>query len=89
VPAIYLDTGTTFVDRPAGWGQQQIEAWEAEKYHQPSDELDDTWIWDGMVDDARLAYYCGMAVAQADALPTWNPGDEFEAARLEALADRD
>jgi hypothetical protein len=30
-----------------------------------------------------------MAVAQADALPTWNPGDEFEAARLEALADRD
>lgn len=88
VPAIYLDTGTDFVDRPAGWGQQQIEAWEAVKYHQPSDELDGSWNWDGMVEDAQLAFYCGMAVAQADALPAWNPGDEFEAARLAALAAR-
>ena len=25
-------------------------------------------------------------IAQADAMPTWNPGDEFEAARTNALA---
>jgi len=86
VPAIYLDTGTDFLGRPAGWGQEQIEAWEAATYHQPSDELDDAWSFDGMVEDARLAYACGMAIAQADEMPTWNPGDEFEAARLAALA---
>jgi Zn-dependent M28 family amino/carboxypeptidase len=86
VPAIYLDTGTDFIGRPPGWGQQQIEAWEASQYHQPSDEVDETWNWDGMVEDAQLAFYCAMTVAQADAMPTWNPGDEFEAARLEALA---
>ena len=39
-----------------------------------------------MVDDARLALECGLAVTQADGLPAWKPGDEFEAARQEALA---
>ena len=27
----------------------------------------------------------GLAIANADEMPTWNPGDEFEAARLKAL----
>jgi len=88
VPAIYLDTGTDFVDRPTGWGAEQIEAWEDARYHQPSDELEDTWVFDGMVEDTQLAFYCGLSVAQADVMPTWNVGDEFEAARLEALAQR-
>ncbi len=85
VPAIYLDVGSDFVDRPADWGHEQIEAWERDHYHQPSDELEDLWNFDGMVDDARLALFCGLAIAEADAMPTWNEGDEFEAARLAAL----
>ena len=66
----------------------QIENWEAVHYHQPSDELDDGWSFDGMIEDAQLAFYIGLAIAGEDAMPTWNPGDEFEAARLAALADR-
>ena len=38
-----------------------------------------------MVSDALLGYWTGLAIANADELPQWNPGDEFEAARLEAL----
>lgn len=86
VPAVYLDTGTTFVGKPEGWGKEQIERWEAEKYHQPGDELDDTWVFDGMVDDARLGFYTALWVSEQDEMPTWTPGDEFEAARREALA---
>ncbi len=86
VPAIYLDTGTEFRDRPPNWGREQIEAWEAEHYHQPSDELTDDWEFSGMVEDARLAFECAYAVAQAEEPPSWKPGDEFEAARREALA---
>jgi Zn-dependent M28 family amino/carboxypeptidase len=84
VPAIYLDSGNDFVDRPAGWGREQIEAYENERYHQPSDEIDDTWLLDGLLDDTKLLFLCGLHVAEADALPTWNPGDEFEAARQSA-----
>ncbi len=86
VPAIYLDTGTEFVDRPEGWGKEQIEAWEAVHYHQPSDELVDDWDFDGMIEDAILGFEMGLHLAEQDQLPTWNPGDEFEAARTEALA---
>ncbi len=86
VPAVYLDTGTDFVDRPAEWGREQIEAWESVHYHQPSDELEESWNFDGMVDDAVLGFRAGLHVAQQDSMPTWNAGDEFEAARLAALA---
>lgn len=86
VPAIYLDTGTDFVGRPEGWGREQIEAWEEIHYHQPTDELNDSWNFDGMIDDARLNFFAGAAVANADEMPSWKPGDEFEEARQEALA---
>ncbi len=88
VPAIYLDTGTDFVDQEAEWGREQIEAWEAVHYHQPSDELVDTWVWEGIVADSVLGFRCGLYIANQDAMPTWTPGDEFEAARQAALAAR-
>ncbi len=86
VPAIYLDDGTDFVGRPPEWGRQQIEVWETTHYHQPSDRLDGTWNFDGMIQDAQLDFFAGWRIAQADAMPTWNPGNEFEAARKKALA---
>jgi Zn-dependent M28 family amino/carboxypeptidase len=87
VPAAYFDTGTEFVGRPAGWGKEKIEAWEATDYHQPSDELGDEWDFSGAVEDAQLLFYLGAKVADADALPQWNKGDEFEAARKKAIAE--
>ncbi|HVT43282.1 MAG TPA: M28 family peptidase [Thermoanaerobaculia bacterium] len=85
VPAVYLDEGTDFIDRPAGWGKQQIEEWEAKHYHQPSDEISDQWNFDGIIADAQLGFYVGLSVASSDEMPSWNRGDEFEAARLKAL----
>jgi Zn-dependent M28 family amino/carboxypeptidase len=87
VPALYLDTGTDFVGKPAGWGKEQHEAYEAKSYHQPSDEISDTWNYDGMIEDAQLGFWVGLNVANADAMPAWTPGDEFEAARKKALAE--
>jgi Zn-dependent M28 family amino/carboxypeptidase len=85
VPAFYFDSGTEFVGRPAGWGAEQIEAYEANHYHQASDELTPDWNFDGMVQDARFGFHAGVIVANDDALPQWNAGNEFEAARLAAL----
>ena len=87
VPGIYLDMGLDFVGHPADWGRQQKEAWELTHYHQPSDRIEASWNFDGMIDDAQLGLLAGWMVAQADALPTWNAGDEFEARRKQALAE--
>ena len=87
VPAIYLDNGTEFIGKSAEWGKQQMEDYESKRYHQPSDEYDPSWTYDGMIEDAQLGFYAGLSVAENPTLPAWNPGDEFEAARKKALAE--
>jgi Zn-dependent M28 family amino/carboxypeptidase len=86
VPALYLDTGTDFIDKPAEWGKQQVEYYEAHHYHQPSDEIQADWNYDGMIDDAQLGFWVGYIVGNAATPPAWNAGDEFEAARKKAIA---
>ena len=87
IPAIYLDAGTHLQGRAENWGREQMQAWEDAHYHQPSDEMTPDWNFDGMIDDARLGFQAGLEIANADKLPAWNPGDEFEAARKKALAE--
>ena len=88
VPAVYLGSGLDYLGRPPGWGKEQREKWEAEHYHQPSDEHDPKWDLSGAVDDARLYLWLGSAIANAPHLPQWRPGDEFEHARKQALDSR-
>lgn len=88
VPAVYLSTGTEFVGRDPEWGTEQLRAYEAKHYHQPSDQLRPDWVFDGMVEDAAIGLWATMQVAARDELPTWTAGDEFEAARKAALAAR-
>jgi Zn-dependent M28 family amino/carboxypeptidase len=85
VPALYLKTGTDFIGRPEGWGKAQILSYEANHYHQPSDQLTDAWNFDGMVEDARFGFLAALAIANAEQAPTWVAGDEFEAARKASL----
>jgi Zn-dependent M28 family amino/carboxypeptidase len=86
VPAAYFDAGTDVVGKPEGWGKEQQQAFEDKHYHQPSDELRDDWEFSGAVQDAQLFFYLGLKVANADQMPSWKPGDEFEGARKKALA---
>jgi len=86
VPAFYFEGGTEIIGRPEGWGVERINEYTDQNYHQPSDEIDATWNFDGIVEDARFGFWAGLIVADSDALPAWNPGDEFEATRLEALS---
>ncbi|MET0795166.1 MAG: M28 family peptidase [Polyangiaceae bacterium] len=86
VPALYLKTGTDFIGRPAEWGKEQVLSFEAHRYHQPSDQLGPDWNFDGMIEDARFGFLAALQIANSTQLPTWNAGDEFEAARHAALS---
>jgi Zn-dependent M28 family amino/carboxypeptidase len=81
VPGLYLNAGTDAIGKPEGWMRQQIEDYEAKHYHQPSDQLQPDWSFDGMIEDDVLGFAVGYAVANADAMPAWLPGDEFAALR--------
>jgi Zn-dependent M28 family amino/carboxypeptidase len=87
VPALYFEDGTDFIGRPGGWGKQKLQEWDDKQYHQPGDKLDAGWNFDGMIEDAQLGLFSGWLIAQADQMQSWNPGDEFEAARKSALQE--
>ncbi len=87
VPAAYVKSGTDVIGKPPGFGREQQELYVKTDYHQPSDELRETWDLSGAVEDAKLAFWLGCRVADAPELPRWNKGDEFEAARLKALGE--
>ena len=85
VPAAYFEAGTDAIGKPAGWGKERHEEYEERDYHQPSDEIRPTWDFAGAIEDLQLFFHLGTRVADAPTMPTWTPGDEFEAARKKAL----
>jgi Zn-dependent M28 family amino/carboxypeptidase len=87
VPAIWFKSGVDFIGREPGWGEQQYANWISTKYHTPGDEVEESWVFDGLVEDAQLGFMLAAAIAGADVTPTWYEGDEFEATRQKALAN--
>ena len=85
VPSVYADSGVDYVGRPKGWGQAQRKAFETNHYHRPSDQFDPKWDLSGAVQDCELYFWLGLEVANADEMPKWTPGDEFELPRKKAL----
>ncbi|HSB19500.1 MAG TPA: M20/M25/M40 family metallo-hydrolase [Anaeromyxobacteraceae bacterium] len=86
VPAVSLGGGLDCIGKPEGSCRQAEEEWLRKHYHQPSDEYRADWDVSGIAEDARLVFLVGRRIAEADQMPRWNAGDEFEAARQRALA---
>jgi Zn-dependent M28 family amino/carboxypeptidase len=88
VPGLYFRSGVDYIGRPKEWGRTMADEWLKAHYHQPSDELTPDWNFDGMIEDTQLGFFAGLAVAQADAMPAWLPGDEFAKLRQPASSAR-
>ncbi len=85
VPSAYFSSGQDFIGRSDEWGRVQREQWEATRYHQPSDDLTDSWDFSGAVEDVTLFLELGVAVGNAPSMPTWTKGDEFEGERKRSI----
>ncbi len=85
VPALYVDSGTEYVDRPEGWGESKRAEYTERDYHKPSDEVKPDWDLSGAVADTRILFEVGYRVAQAGRYPEWKQGTEFRAIREEML----
>jgi Zn-dependent M28 family amino/carboxypeptidase len=88
VPGVYLHSGTMVRGKPEGWGKEQLDEWVQKVYHQPSDEYRADWDLGGAVEDLHLLFHVALQVANDNELPSWTPGDEFEAARKRAISAR-
>lgn len=86
VPALYINSGSDYVDKPAGYGRQKRDEYTANDYHKPSDEVKPDWDLSGAVEDARALLEVAWRVAHLRTWPTWSAGSEFKAARDASLA---
>ena len=80
VPAFSIGMGGNYVAKPAAFTPERMKKFGA-SYHQPSDEYSEDWDFSGMEQFARFGFTLGVQIANLDALPTWQKGDEFLAAR--------
>ncbi len=87
IPSISVKVGDDYKNQPPGWGEERYQEYLGTKYHRPSDEVDGTWNFDALARTAGVAWYLGYLASIDEELPMWNPGDEFESERKEALAE--
>lgn len=85
VPALYTDSGTEYIGKPEGYGEQKREEYTTNDYHKPSDEIKPDWDLTGAVEDFRLLFRVGHRVATDQSWPEWKPGTEFRAVREEMM----
>jgi Zn-dependent M28 family amino/carboxypeptidase len=85
VPALYTDYGVTFVGKPEGFGHEVREDYTANRYHQPSDEFDESWDFSGAAQDLDALLGVALRVSAADDWPEWSEGNEFKATRQAML----
>jgi len=78
VPALSIFAGDDFVGRPKGWGEEQENVYNQQRYHQPSDEYQPTFRYDGMAQEVRVTVRTALAIANDPAMPRWLPSSEFQ-----------
>ena len=86
MPALAADDGSDVIGKPAGYGKAQKEAYTANRYHAPSDEVLAEWDMAGYAEDTKLLFAVGYRVAQAGMFPEWKPGNEFKSIRDKSLS---
>jgi Zn-dependent M28 family amino/carboxypeptidase len=88
VPALYPDVGVDNIEHGEAWAREQMDRYEAEDYHKPSDEFDATWNLQGAIDDLRLFFLVGYRLANETTWPSWSEDSEFKARRDSMMAAR-
>lgn len=72
VPALYLDHGIHFRDRPPDWGLAILSRFESQRYHQPGDEYDRNMDLRGAVQQGRHAFLLALDLSTAERAPRWH-----------------
>jgi Zn-dependent M28 family amino/carboxypeptidase len=77
VPAVFLNTGRSFVGQPADFFNTVIAEYNQHNYHQVGDEFDPTWPMGGMIQQSRVALRVGHKMAFSNRELAWRPGEAF------------
>ncbi len=88
VPAISFTPGNDLVDGGIERGNALAADYTAKRYHQPDDEFNRAWRFDGMVQDAQLLHSVGYGLANSADWPNWSEDSQFRSLRDESAGER-
>ena len=77
-----MNEGDLFKGHDLAWGEAKRRDYVEHRYHQPSDEYKPEMDFTADAKLARFGLALGWRVANAPREAGWQPGDEFEKARL-------
>lgn len=77
IPSLNVESGTNYVGQDKAAAQKRFEEYNTLHYHQPSDNFDETWRYDGLVQNLEVSLAIGLKVSNTDKLPAFKPTDEF------------
>ncbi len=84
IPAFYAEGGSVAVVGGEERAKAVNDAYNANAYHQPSDEFEggnSDWQFGAIYQDATLFYLMGKQLANSDQRPKWKTGSEFKSIR--------
>ena len=88
VPAISFTPGNDLVNGGVERGNALAAEYTAKRYHQPDDEFNPAWRFDGMVQDAQLLHAVGYGLANSADWPNWSDDSQFRSLRDESAGER-
>ncbi len=76
VPALYSGSGSDLIGDSTSIAD--LRAKFAGRYHQVTDELDENWNFEGILEDIRLVLAVGYKLSMEKTFPSWKNGSEFK-----------
>ncbi len=77
VPALSFRAGRDLVSGGTAKGDALVGAYNASRYHQPSDQFMADWTFAGTAQEASVAFLVGRKLADGSDWPVWNAGNEY------------
>jgi Peptidase family M28/PA domain len=80
IPALSVRSGDDYLDKSID-SKKIGEEYNAKNYHQPSDNFDENWRFDGVVQNLEVSLAIGLKISNMDKMPKFNKDDEFAKAQ--------
>ncbi len=81
IPSLNVESGTNYIGQDKEAARKRFEEFNSKHYHQPSDNFDENWRYDGMVQNLEVSLAIGLKVSNADKMPAYKTTDEFAKAQ--------
>ena len=88
VPSLSFRIGRDLIDGGLAAGTARAEDYNVNRYHQPMDEFDPKWTFEGTAQETAVAWRIGVEIANSSRWPAWNQGAEFSVIRAASEDER-